>query len=296
MASLKALISEIASLAFAVFLASIGLKAFLLPNGFLDGGVTGIAILLSRFIDVEISIILPIITIPFFVLGWFTVSKRILFKSVIALLVLALVIHYENFSPITDDKLLIAIFGGIFLGAGIGLAIKNGAVLDGSELLGLYLNDRIGISIGTIVLVFNIVLFAITALLISAEVALYSILTFVVTGKVIDFVFQGFEDYLGLWIISKKSQEIKDALLSDLGTGVTVFKGADGYGSTGRQEDLEVIQIILNRIDSKKAHRVIDAIDVDAFIVEFDVNHIKGGVLRKYLIKSKNKSLPTSIH
>jgi uncharacterized membrane-anchored protein YitT (DUF2179 family) len=210
-------------------------------------------------------------------------------------LLLALVIHYENFSPITEDKLLIAIFGGIFLGAGIGLAIKNGAVLDGSEILGLYLNDRIGISIGTIILVFNIILFAITAVLISAEVALYSILTFIVTGKVIDFVFQGFEDYLGLWIISKKSKTIKNALLSDLGTGVTVFKGADGYGSTGKQEDMEVIQIILNRIDSKKAHRVIDSIDVDAFIVEFDVNHIKGGVLRKYLIKSKNKTIPKAI-
>jgi uncharacterized membrane-anchored protein YitT (DUF2179 family) len=295
MSSFKSIAGEIVALAFAILLASIGLKAFLLPNGFLDGGVTGIAILLSRFINVEISIILPLITVPFFILGWFTVSKRILLKSVIALLLLALVIHYENFSPITEDKLLIAIFGGIFLGAGIGLAIKNGAVLDGSEILGLYLNDRIGISIGTIILVFNIILFAITAVLISAEVALYSILTFIVTGKVIDFVFQGFEDYLGLWIISKKSKTIKNALLSDLGTGVTVFKGADGYGSTGKQEDMEVIQIILNRIDSKKAHRVIDSIDGDAFIVEFDVNHIKGGVLRKYLIKSKNKSIHKTI-
>jgi uncharacterized membrane-anchored protein YitT (DUF2179 family) len=159
MSSFKSIAGEIVALAFAILLASIGLKAFLLPNGFLDGGVTGIAILLSRFINVEISIILPLITVPFFILGWFTVSKRILLKSVIALLLLALVIHYENFSPITEDKLLIAIFGGIFLGAGIGLAIKNGAVLDGSEILGLYLNDRIGISIGTIILVFNIILF-----------------------------------------------------------------------------------------------------------------------------------------
>ena len=208
MKKITGLFSEFFQIGLAVILASIGLKAFLLPNGFLDGGVTGIAILLSRFTAIEISYILPIVTAPFFLIGWFVVSKRILIKSVIAVLALALVIHFENFGSVTDDKLLIAIFGGIFLGAGIGLAIKNGSVLDGSEILGIFLNDRFGLSIGTIILFFNIILFGITALVISVEVALYSILTFVVTGKVIDFVFQGFEDYVGLWVVTQKSEII----------------------------------------------------------------------------------------
>ena len=286
---------EIGQMGLAVLLASIGLKAFLLPNGFLDGGVTGIAILLTEFIDVEISYILPVITIPFFVLGWFTVSRRILVKSIVSVIALALVIHFENFTPITEDKLLIAIFGGVFLGAGIGIAIKNGAVLDGAEILGLFLNERIGLSIGTIILAFNTILFGITALVVSVEVALYSILTFIVTGKVIDFVFQGFEDYVGLWVMSKQSADIQQRLLRDLGTGITVFHGAKGYGNNGKQEDMEVVQLIVNRIDSKKAHRIIEGTDKDAFVVEFDVNQIKGGVLRHYMSKSKNRKLASSL-
>ena len=117
---------EFSQIGLAIILASIGLKAFLLPNGFLDGGVTGISILISEFFDIELSWILPLATIPFFVLGWFTVSKRILVKSIISVIALSVIIHFENFSQITDDKLITAIFGGIFLGAGIGLAIKNG--------------------------------------------------------------------------------------------------------------------------------------------------------------------------
>jgi uncharacterized membrane-anchored protein YitT (DUF2179 family) len=288
--------SEVIQISLAILLSSIGLKAFLLPNGFLDGGVTGIAILISKFITIEISYILPIITIPFFVIGWFVVSKRIIIKSVISVLVLALVIHFENFSPVTEDKLLIAIFGGIFLGAGIGLAIKNGTVLDGAEILGIFLNEKVGFSIGTVILLFNSILFGITALLISVEIALYSILTFIVTGKVIDFVFQGFEDYVSLWVVTQHSNTVQQKLLTEVGTGITVYKGAKGYGSKGFQENMDIIQIILNRIDSKKAYRVVESVDKDAFIVEFDVNQIKGGVLRKYIIKSKNKQLPPALY
>jgi uncharacterized membrane-anchored protein YitT (DUF2179 family) len=160
-----------------ILLASIGLKAFLLPNGFLDGGVTGIALLVRTQVDIDISYLLIIFSIPFLILGFFTVSKRIVIKSIVSILGLALFIHLENFQTITEDKLLISIFGGLLVGAGIGIAIRNGSVLDGSEILGIYLNDKFGISIGKIVLVFNVILFSITAFVISTEIALYSILT-----------------------------------------------------------------------------------------------------------------------
>jgi len=184
---------------------------------------------------------------------------------------------------VTDDKLLIGVFGGIFLGAGIGHAIRNGTVLDGSEILGLYLNERIGISIGNIILAFNTILFVITALTLSVEVALYSIMTFILTGKVIDFIFRGFEDYVGLMFISQESSKIQKSLLEQVGTGITVYTHAKGYGSTGYQRDTEVLQVIINRIDTKKTYRAIESMDPDAFIVEFDVNQVKGGVTRQYL-------------
>jgi len=204
-------------IAIGVILASIGLKAFLLPNGFLDGGATGIAILISDLLNIDISIILLAVSIPFLGLAWFTLTKKIFFKSLISISALAIMIHYENFTLITDDKLLTAIFGGLFLGSGIGLSIKNGAVLDGSEILGIFINELWGVSIGRVILLFNIILFAITAIVLSTEVAMYSILTFLVTAKVIDFTIEGFEDYVGLMIVSDKFEQLQEKLVSEIG-------------------------------------------------------------------------------
>ena len=286
------IISEYVQIIFGIILASIGLKAFLLPNGFLDGGVTGIALLVSSVLDINVSILLILFSIPFLILGFYTVSKRIVIKSIISIMGLALFIHFENFSTITEDKLLISIFGGLFLGAGIGIAIRNGSVLDGSEILGIYLNDKFGISIGQIILIFNIVLFSITALVLSVEVALYSILTYIVTAKVTDLIIEGFEDFIGVTIVSKKFEAIEVAIMEELGTGMTLYKGTRGLGSSGKTEDFDIIHTIVNRIDIKKMYRVVDKIDPKAFIIEFDVNTVKGGVLRHYLDKKKNKEIP----
>lgn len=281
----KALLSEIFQLLLAIVLASIGLKAFLLPNGFLDGGATGIAILISKAASLELSWVLPLVSVPFFIVGWVTISKRILIKSILSIIGLSLVIHFENFTSITDDKLIIATFGGIFLGAGIGLAIRNGSVLDGSELLGIYLNERLGISIGTIILLFNILLFGITALVLTPEIAMYSTLTYFITGKAIDFTLQGFENYVGLMIVSEQSERIFEKIEADIGMGVTVYQGVKGSGKKGVKESSQIIHVIINRIDIKRVQRIIDTIDSDAFTVEFDVNHVRGGKVRKHLLK-----------
>lgn len=271
-----------------ILLASIGLKAFLLPNGFLDGGVTGIALLVKTQVNINISLLLVLFSIPFLILGYFTVSKRIVIKSVISILGLAIFIHFENFQTITDDKLLISIFGGLLVGSGIGIAIRNGAVLDGSEILGIYLNDKYGISIGKIVLVFNVILFGITTFVISTEIALYSILTYIIAAKVTDTIIEGFEDFIGVTIVSKKHDLIKIAIIEELGVGLTIYKGSSGFGSNGISEDFDIIHSVINRIDIKKMYTIIQKIDVEAFIIEFDVNNVKGGVLRHYLNKKKN--------
>lgn len=269
-----------------IVLASIGLKAFLLPNGFLDGGVTGIAILVSEELEMNISLLLVLISIPFLILAWFTVSKKVLVKSILSILGLAIFIHFENFRVLTEDKLLIAIFGGLLLGSGIGITIKNGSVLDGSEILGIYINEKYGISIGKTILLFNIVLFSITAFVLTMEVAMYSILTYIITSVVIDFVIKGFENYVGIMIVSKKSEELQLELFAEIKTGVTVYKGSKGMGRTGTQEDMDIIHIIINRIDIRKTYNIIDLIDERAFVTEFDVNHVKGGIKRKNLIES----------
>jgi uncharacterized membrane-anchored protein YitT (DUF2179 family) len=289
--TVKRILSEIFQIAIGIFLASIGLKMFLLPNGFLDGGATGIAILLSELFDIDISFILLLVSIPFLILAWFSLSRRIFTKSLISIILLAVIIHFENFASITEDKLLIAIFGGLFLGAGIGLTIRNGAVLDGSEILGIFLNDRLGISIGRVILFFNVILFGATALLLSLEIAMYSILTFIVTAKVIDLMIEGFEDYVGLIIISKNTNSINEGLIRIVGTGTTLYQGAGGFGKRGTQPKNDIIHTVINRIDIRRTYNLIDAIDKKAFIIEFDVNHIKGGIYTKVLSREGLKKL-----
>lgn len=277
------LLGEYLQIALGIVLASIGLKAFLLPNGFLDGGVTGIAILLNAQFGINVSVLLIALSIPFLVLAYRSISRRVAIKSILSIVGLALFIQFENFGTVTDDKLLISIFGGLFVGMGIGITVRNGAVLDGSEILGVFLNDRYGLSIGQVILGFNIVLFGITALVLSVEVALYSILTYIVTAKVTDFVIEGFEDFIGVQIVSRKYEYVRLAILEQLGVGLTIYKGEGGYGMSGERKDINIIHTVINRLDLRKIHRIVDDIDPDAFIVEYDINNIKGGVLRRYL-------------
>lgn len=289
MTKLKLLFFEGIQITIGIILASIGLKAFLLPNGFLDGGVTGIAILISELFNINISLLLFAVSIPFLLLAWQNLTKQIFFKSLISISSLAFIIHFENFNSITEDKLLIAIFGGLFLGAGIGLAIKNGAVLDGSEILGIYINKKFGIAIGKIILLFNVILFSVTALLLSIEIAMYSILTFLITAKIIDLMIEGFEDYIGLMIVSPKADTIEKGLIEEVKIGITTYKGETGYGTRGIKDQNKIIHTVINRIDMRRTYNLIDKIDPKAFIIEFDVNNVKGGILNKYLTKKTLK-------
>ena len=288
---MKKIVSETFQISVGVLLASIGLKVFLPPNGFLDDGATGIAILLSKVTGVDISFLLLFVSLPFLFLAWYSLSKRIFTKSIVSIVALAIMIHYENFEPVTDDKLLIAIFGGLFLGSGIGLTVKNGAVLDGSEILGIFINERFGISIGKVILVFNVILFSVTAALLSIEVAMYSILTFLITVKVIDLMIEGFEDFVGLMIVSDESLAIEQSLTKEIGVGMAIYKASSGFGKRGEQGEKQIIHTVINRIDIRKTYNIIDKHDESAFIIEFHVNDIKGGILRKYLTTESLKTL-----
>ncbi len=281
------LLFEYFQITLGIVFASIGLKAFLLPNGFLDGGVTGIAILLNREFGINVSLLLVSLSLPFLILAYYSIARRVAWKSVISILGLAVAIQFESFPVVTNDELLIAIFGGLFLGLGIGLAIRNGAVLDGSEILGVFLNDRFGIPIGQVNLAFNIILFSITALVLSLEIALYSVLTYVITAKVTDYIIEGFEDFIGMQIVSRKHELVRLAILEKIGVGMTVYQGEGGYGHSGEQRDIKIIHTVINRIDLRKIYRVVGEVDPDAFLVEYEIHNIKGGVLRRYLKRKK---------
>ena len=278
------LLIDLAWITLAVLVASTGLKAFLLPNGFLDGGVTGMALLLQVVLGVPLSVGLLVLSVPFLAMAYFTVSRRVMWKSVFGIGSLAVALELLTFPVLTEDKLLIAIFGGLCLGIGIGTAIRSGAVLDGSEILGIFVNNRFGVSIGKVVLALNVVLFAVAAVLLSVEVALYSVLTYLVTAEVTDAVMRGFEDFIGVTVVSGEHEAIRKALIGELGVGVTLYAGQGGYGAEGQQP---IVYTIVNRIDIRRVYRLVDELDERAFVIETEVHHVRGGVLRRYLKRSR---------
>jgi len=199
--------------------AGFGLKGFLLPNSFIDGGAMGISLLISETTGFSLAILIVIVNLPFIVLGYSNLGKQFALKSILAIVALALSVHFIPYPMITSDKLLIAVFGGFFLGAGIGMSIRGGAVIDGTEVLAIYLSKKTGLTIGDIILIFNVVIFSFGAYIMSIEVALYAMLTYMAAAKTIDFIIEGVEEYTGITIISHQSEKIRLMITEDLGRG-----------------------------------------------------------------------------
>lgn len=214
---------------FGIFSAAFGLKGFLLPNGFLDGGVMGISLLTNQVTGLNLSFLVIVLNVPFIIIGYTQVSKLFAFKTFIAITGLAVVLYFIHFGTITDDDLLIAVFGGFFLGAGIGLSIRGGCVLDGTEVLAIFTSKKTTLTVGDIILLLNIIIFSVAAYLINIETALYAILTYLVASKTVDFVVHGIEEYTSVMIVSERSDEIRDAITNKMGRGVTILKGKSGF-------------------------------------------------------------------
>ena len=262
-----------------IFLAGFGLKSFLIPNGFIDGGITGVSLLISFLTPISVSILIFLINIPFIFLARKQVGNRFAIKTFIAILGLSLILIFVKYPVITSDKLLVAIFGGFFVGAGTGLAVRGGSVIDGTEVLSIYLNKKIGFSIGEIIFGINIIIFSIAAFLLGIEAALYSILTYLIASKTIDFFVQGIEEYIGLTIISKNNEEIKKKLIK-FGKGVTVYKGKNGYQEK-EAKDTDILFTFVTRLEVTKIKQEIILIDPTAVIIEQGIKEVHGGIIKK---------------
>jgi uncharacterized membrane-anchored protein YitT (DUF2179 family) len=265
-----------------IFSAGFGLKGFLLNNGFIDGGATGISLLLTELTGLPLSVLLLLVNLPFMILGLRVVGKIFAIKAILAIIGLALVVAIVPYPGITDDKLLIAVFGGFFLGTGIGLSIRGGAVIDGTEVLAIALSRRIGLSIGDVILIVNLIVFSFAAWLINIETALYAMLTYLAASKTVDFLLEGIEEYTGVTIVSARTDEIREMISHQLNYGVTVYKGERGYGKTGsKQYDIKIIYTVLTRLEISRLKREVDRIDPNAFIVMHSVKDAVGGMTKK---------------
>ena len=271
---------------FAIASAGFGLKGFLLPNPFIDGGVTGISLLVQQITGISLSVLLVVINLPFLVVGFSQIGKTFAIKSIIAIIGLALAIYFIPYPVVTTDKLLIAIFGGFFLGLGIGLSIRGGAVIDGTEVLAIYLSKRAGLTIGDIILIFNTIIFLFGAYILSVEIALYAILTYLAASRTVDFVIEGVEEYTGVSIISDKSDEIRLAIIENLGRGVTLYSGKRGFGKHGDElQKVDIVYTVVTRLELAKLKREIDKIDPDAFIFMNSIKDAHGGVIKKRALR-----------
>jgi uncharacterized membrane-anchored protein YitT (DUF2179 family) len=279
---IKKQIKSLVMMGLGVLFATVGLKGFLLPNGFLDGGITGISLLVNRLTGIDLSILIFGLNLPFFVLGAKQISRVFAIRTALAVLTLALMVHFFKFPQITQDKLLISIFGGFFLGSGIGLAMRGGGVIDGTEVLALNLSRRTSLTVGDVIALFNIVLFSISALVTNIETALYSILTYVAASKSVDFWISGIEEYIGVTVISKKAEEIRQAVIHELQRAVTVYKGEGGFGSTGiRENEIQILFSVVTRLEVHQLTTTIERIDPSAFVVQQPVNETRGGMIKK---------------
>ena len=265
-----------------VIMASIGLKGFLLPNNFLDGGAMGMSLLLKILTNVDLSLLIILVNLPFIILGARQISISFSVKSSLAILLLAVLVHFISIPSITADKLLISIFGGFFLGAGIGLSIRGGAVIDGTEVLAISVSRTSSLSVGDFIALFNIALFSFAILLTNIETAMYSMLTYLSASKTVDFIINGVEEYLGVLIISTKNEEIKKQITIELGRGVTVFKSDKGFGSRGTfDKESNILFCVVTRLEVTNLLLEIEKIDPAAFVVQHPVKDTKGGMIKK---------------
>jgi uncharacterized membrane-anchored protein YitT (DUF2179 family) len=261
-----------------VFSAAMGLKGFLESSLFIDGGVTGISMLLAKKLEWQLSVLIPVINLPFIALGYKHLGRTFAIRSTLAILGLSVVLAKVHFPDITPDKLLTAVFGGFFIGAGIGLAMRGGAVLDGTEIAALIISKRSSLfRVGDVILGLNIVIFLTAAFTLGTDEALYSILTYVAASKTLDFLLHGIEEYTAITIISTRNDAIRPLILDQLNRGVTVYKGQGG--KSGIEQD--ILFCVVTRLEIGKVKAIAQEVDESAFIIVHPLADVEGGVLKK---------------
>jgi uncharacterized membrane-anchored protein YitT (DUF2179 family) len=272
-------------IALGILSATFGFKGFLLTNNFIDGGATGISLLVSALTDIPLYLLIIGVNIPFIILGYRIMGRPFAIKTALAIAGLSLCLATLSFPDVTRDNLLVAVFGGFFLGAGIGLAVRGGAVIDGTEVLAIYLSRKLGTTIGDIIIVINVMIFSAAAYFLGIEVALYSMITYLAASRTLDFIVEGIEEYIGVTIVSSRSEKMRQMIIDKMGRGVTVYSGKGGYGKRGETKEVDIIYTVITRLELNKLNTEIQKIEPTAFVVMNSVKDTKGGMIKKRPLK-----------
>ena len=276
-------LSDIIYLVLGVISASFALKSFLVPNHFLDGGVTGVSLLLHEVYHWNLGVVLLVLNLPFIILAYFQIGKHFAIRSFLTILLIIITIFFVPFPEMTHDKLLVAMFGGFFMGIGIGLSMRGGGTFDGMEVLALLTFKKSSFSITEIILGMNIVIFVIAAVFLKVETALYAIMTYLVASQITKYVIEGIEAYTGVTIVSGNSEEIKKALVLTMNKGITVYRGERGFmkESFEQSQDADIIFTIVTRLEVRKLQNIVRSIDPKAFIFTQTVREPQGGIVKE---------------
>ena len=260
--------------------AAFGLKGFLLSSHFIDGGVTGVSMLLSNVLGWPLSLLIPVINVPFIVVAYRQIGRVFAFRSVLAIAGLSLCLAFVKFPDVTPDKLLTAVFGGFFIGGGIGLAIRGGAVLDGTEIAALLISKGSHVlKVGDVILILNVVIFSSAAFFLGIDSALYSMLTYFAASKTVDFLIHGVEEHTAIIIVSERSEPIRQGIIQRLQRGVTVFKGKGGLTN----QDQDILYCVVTRLEIGRVKSVVQDFDEGAFMVVHGLADAEGGVVKRHV-------------
>ncbi len=281
--TLRPVVMDTVYVVLGILFCSFALKSFLVPNKFFDGGVTGVSLLISELYHIPIAYVIVVANIPFIIMGMKQVNRTFAMKTILAIVGLGLCLLYMPEYKITDEKLLVSIFGGVFMGIGVGLAIRGGCALDGIEVLALYTGKRISFTISEIILGINIVIFLIAAIKLGLPTSFYSIITYYAASKTSHFVIEGLEEYTGVTIISGQSEIIKKRLVMELGRGITIYKGERGFlkNSFDVSHPVDIIFTIVTRLEVLRLKDMVHEVDEKAFIFTSTIKEAAGGVLKR---------------
>ncbi len=275
--------SDVLFILVGVVLAAFALKGFLVPNGFFDGGITGISLLIHEIYGFNLAYVIVLANLPFIIICVYAINFNYALKTFFCILLLGICFMILPHYSITSDKLLVAIFGGFFLGAGVGLTMRAGCAIDGIEILALYTWKKTSFTITEIILAINILIFSIAAFRFGIEVSLYSMLTYFTATKTVDYVVEGLEAYIGVTIISGKSEIIKDRLVNEMGRGITIYKGERGFlpGKFDMHSDCDIIFTVITRLEIRKLKNLVSEIDPRSFVFASTIKEASGGIIKR---------------
>ncbi|BFJ01532.1 MULTISPECIES: YitT family protein [Priestia] len=276
--SAKMIVKRMLFILVGALLMAVGLEFFLVPNEVIDGGIVGISIILSHLTDVQIGFYIFVLNLPFFFIGYKQIGKTFALSTLLGVIILSIATSiFHDLPVLTDDPLLATVFGGIVLGVGVGIVIRYGGSLDGTEILAILFNKRTPFSVGETIMFFNLFILGSAGFVFGWDRTMYSLMAYFIAFKTIDIVIQGLDESKSAWIISEQYEQIGEAILARLGRGVTYLNGEGAY--TG--DDKKVIFCVITRLEEAKLKAIIDEIDPSAFFAVAAIAEVRGGRFKK---------------